>query len=1084
MKKKIYMKSQFSNKNYKNYKTYGFTGARDPSGGGRFKYRPFKKGSRKRSIILIIIIAAIAITLLTIFVFWPIYWASINLNYQLYNNKAGGLNFIDINFLNFWSNFFFWNKTSLIGAFIGTIIMSIPPDRILLTSLGTRLRFGKPSRKKTLLFWWTAGFFIFYLFGHLIDVTGQFSWTVYLIEQGEIDFNLFTIIPNAFGVLLNPESLDITSIFIYQNLFLPIILFTLGVFIFRAALKVFQNIYIRRNDYQLVANGLFIGSLVFGIIFFYLPTLALDGIQLTQIWAIVLGFFALLGFGLFVTVYGRLKQSQDPRNYMIFTPEKKLLGITGIIILIIIVMPLILSVGTIINLTNTEVYRTQQWETKFKRQVEWTTVTAGLDMFEERPIANFTRTTNSTEDEQMIRQIRQYDQDFAVQTISAKIATTFEGLADSDIVYFNNTEYWVAPKTVKLSQFAGDPVATNTQLYDHVEGFLAIDTFNGDLVNVTEVFNITENYPIFFGESESPRYLRQQGLEFTERLGGYDTNILLDTEWKGGIEKNNFTYQGDPDGTLTGLEGFYYTAGLGLWGYVTQPEHKYLINRNIKSRVQNILLPNMRIDADPYLVFNSASGEMYYAISIFTSIPVSSYSTTPIYRFLGVCLIDQWNGGLTFYENPTLNTTGDPTYPLWKFIRNSYDWKSAPDWLEIQMRYPEELYELQLEANYRYHVDDFVTWRRGDDFHERPEDGDVFYIETNLGEGIEFVGLDLVEYLGQEARTLAGMYFVRHGEYLGEAIFYHTRQETVNRLIGPKTARDSYVSEATQTFTLIEGARNGNTLIYPLLSSIYYYIPTYSTVGDIQNLNLAGFVNGFSRSVGYGDDADDAYNDIEEFPPGSFTLNSTADSPDKDGRFTLSWSESQYADSYEIYQNNTLLAELDSSQRTYEISGLTNGDYKFEVVALNDYGESSDDIEVTVLITIDYEVSMETEIVHPDDLARFRITLENINTNFSAAPVSGINVSLTLYAENNSTEFTIYGFESPLLNTTQKTLNSIETNYTVINNEELLSGEGLIVSGWVNSSISDAIIRYRWTIVIPGEDIEITDLEPISVLKF
>jgi len=1063
-----------------NFKAYGFRGGANPSDGGRFKYRPFKAGSRRKTIIYLLVIVVIVITLLSIFVFWPIYWAGINLNSQLYFNKAGGLDFIKFNFLNFWSNYFFWNKSSLIGAFIGSIIMSIPPDRILLTVLGTRLRFGKPSRIKALAFWWTAGFFIFYLLGHVIDLSGQFAWTIYLIENGEIAFEPLAIIPNAFNVLLNPESMDMTSIFVYKNLFLPVIIFIIGILIFRASLKVIQNIYIRRNDYQLVANGLFIGALIFGIFFFYLPTMALNGIQITQSWSIILGFFALLGFGLFTTFYGKLKTSQDPRNYIIFTPEKRRLGLLGVVVLIIIVMPLILSVGSIIRITNTDVYRTQQWEARIQRQVEWTTITAGLDMFEELPIDNFTRDTTSSDDEQMIRQIRQYDQDFAVQTLSAKIATTYEGLADSDIVYFNETEYWVAPKTVKLSSFAGDPVATNTELYDHVEGFLAIDTFNGNLVNVTEIFNISENYPIFFGESESLRYLFQQEISSAGRLGGYDTNILLGTEWKKGIEKNNFTYTGEPDGVLRGLQGFYYTAGLGLWGYVSQGEHEYLINRNIRSRVSNILLPNMRIDDDPYLVFDSKNGDMYYAVSIFTSIPVGSYAKTPIYRFLGVCLVDLKDGALNFYKNPSLvDDSSDPTYNLWKIFMSTYNWQAAPDWLINQMRYPEQLLELQLEANYIYHVNDFTTWRRGDDFHERPEDGDLFYIETNIGEGIEFVGLDLVEYLGAEARTLAGMYIMRHGTHLGEAIFYHTREEITNRLIGPKTARDSYESEATQIFSLIKGARNGNTLVYPLLSSIYYYIPTYSTVGDIQNLNLAGFVNGFTRSVGYGKDAEDAYFDIEEFPPGPFTLNSTAEDPDKDGKFSLFWTESQYADTYQVYRNNTLIAELDSSQLTYEISDLSDGDYEFKVVAVNEYGEEFEQIVVSVQIVIDYELTIENEINHPDDLAKFRIQLENINTNFSAGPINNITVNLTLYTTHNNTEFEFFG-ALPFNTNILRTLEYVEANYTIVQNESLLPGEGIIVSGWLNSSISDIIVYYEWKLII-GVEIVFTSTGTINV---
>lgn len=1075
----IFMKININNKISKKFRIFGFSGRGDPSDGGRFKYRPLKKGSRRKTIILILIIAAIVITLLSIFVFWPMYWAEINLNYQLYFNKAAGLNFIEINFLNFWSNYFFWNKTALIGGFIGSIIMSIPPDRILLTTIGTRLRFGKPSRKKALLFWWTAGFFIFFLLGHFIDSSGQFSWTIYLIQQGQIEFNAFTIIPNAFNVLLNPQSLDMTSIFIYNNLYLPLIMFIIGVFIFRAALKVLQNIYIRRNDYQLVANSLFIGALILGVLFFYLPTLALDGIQITQSWSIILAFFALLGFGLFTLIYGKSKTSQDPRNYIIFTPEKKRLGILGVILLIIIIMPLLFSIWPTINLTSTEMYKTQQWEAKYKRQVEWTTLTAGLDMIEERPIDNYTQTTSQEQDLEMIQQIRQYDQSAAIQSMAPKISTTFEGLSDSDIVYFNGSEYWVAPKTIRINQFAGDSVATNTELYDHIEGFVAIDTYNGELVNVSNIFNISEQYPLFFGESECDLYLSQQGLTSTGRLGGYDSNILLNTGWQEGIEKNTHIYEGEPDGILSGLEGFYYTASLGLWGYVGQPEHSYLINRNVRSRVENILLPNMKIDSDPYLVFDSEKGKMYYAVSIYTSVPIGSYATTPIYRFLGVALVDQWNGELSFYKNPALEgLTNDITYPLWKIYIESYEWKDSPDWLKSQMRYPQDLFELQLEANYKYHVDSFSSWRRGDDFHERPEDADLFYIETCLGEGIEFVALDVVRYLGQEARALAGLYIMRHGDNFGNAIFYHTRDAPEN-VIGPKTARDSYISTASKTFSLIQGPRNGNTLIYPLLSSIYYYIPTYSTVGDIQDLNLAGFVNGFTRKVGYGQEALEAYFDLEEFPSGAFILNSTAEDPDRDGRFRLTWTESQYADSYEIYQNGTLMVQLDSSQRSYEITGLSTGDYEFEVRAVNEYGQESNKIEVSVLITIDSEFSMGDEIHHPNDLARFRIKLENIVTNFSASAI-GVEVNLTLYSTNNETIFSIYGVNSPLVNITERTSSYVEANYTIVD-ISLFPGQGEIISGWVNSSKSNEIIYYSWTFIIPGEEPYITDLAPIHV---
>jgi hypothetical protein len=257
-----------------------------------------------------------------------------------------------------------------------------------------------------------------------------------------------------------------------------------------------------------------------------------------------------------------------------------------------------------------------------------------------------------------------------------------------------------------------------------------------------------------------------------------------------------------------------------------------------------------------------AQGKMYYAVSIYTYINVGSYAQFPILRFLGINLVDVVSGEMTFYQNPTLDTSNDPTYPLWKIYVDQYNWQDtnlpANAWLKEQLRYPEDLFELQLEANYIYHVQNSVSWRRADDFHERPEDGDLFYIESDLGDGIEYVGLDLVEYKGLTATLLAGMYVIRHGTHFGEAIFYYTRDSGEN-LIGPKTARETYGSEATQEITLISGARYGNTLLYPIGGSIYYYIPTYSTAGSLQQLKLAGFVEAFSREVGYGDNAQEAY---------------------------------------------------------------------------------------------------------------------------------------------------------------------------------------------------------------------------------
>jgi hypothetical protein len=824
----------------------------------RFKYSRFKGKVRYRKMVLYIIIIALIISAIGVFWLWPAWFGDISLNYQLYDNKAGGLNYFNFFFLNGWSTNFLFNWTALIGAFMGSAIMSLPPERNLLTLIGTKLRFGKPTRWKSLLFWWTIGFVMFYFLGLLLNVnSGGFSWTLYLIENGEIALSP-NLILDAFNVIFNQNSVDFVTIYIYSNLLVPIISFIMGVFIFRLILNVAKYVYLRRNDYLVMGNVLIIIGLVCGLVFVYIPTLSLDGVNVIQILSLIFGFFSVTALGAVISIYGKMKYKKDSKNYIFAPYSQKKLVFVIVVAVVFTISPLIFSIGPLLNLNNTAVWTEQQWTKKYQREVEWTRLAAGLDMFEERPISNFTE-SSTTSDALMVSQVRQFDQNFAVQYLAASIGSTFEGLADSDIIYINNKEYWVAPKTVRFSEIAGDAVQTNTELYDHVEGFLAMDTFTGDLVNVTTSFNISENYPIFFGESESERYL-EQTLGFFEEgsLGAYDSDIILGTEWSLGIPNNEFRYEGNPDGILTGIEGFWKTLNIGLFAYAFQTEHQYLINRNVKSRVGDILLPQLRIDNDPYLVFNMKEGKMYYAVSIFTYINVGSYSQSPILRFLGVSLVDVLSGEMAFYKNPTLDTSNDPTYPLWKIYVDMYNWQTTPSWLEVQLRYPEDLFELQLAANYIYHVQNSVSWRRADDFHERPEDGDLFYIESDLGDGIEYVGLDLVEYKGLTATLLAGMYVIRHGTHFGEAIFYYTR-DSGESLVGPKTARETYGSEATQQISLISGARNGNTLLYPIGGSIYYYIPTYSTAGSLQQLKLAGFVEAFNRKVGYGANAQEAY---------------------------------------------------------------------------------------------------------------------------------------------------------------------------------------------------------------------------------
>jgi len=99
---------------------------------------------------------------------------------------------------------------------------------------------------------------------------------------------------------------------------------------------------------------------------------------------------------------------------------------------------------------------------------------------------------------------------------------------------------------------------------------------------------------------------------------------------------------------------------------------------------------------------------------------------------------------------------------------------------------------------------------------------------------------------------------------------------------------------------------------------------------------------------------------IAEIPPESFILSTDADFPDDDGFFNLSWTISDGVDNYSLYMHNSQITVIDSSLTLlvdqtavspFSVSGLSNGEYYFVVVAYNQYGDTlSNNVHVTVNI--------------------------------------------------------------------------------------------------------------------------------------
>ena len=69
---------------------------------------------------------------------------------------------------------------------------------------------------------------------------------------------------------------------------------------------------------------------------------------------------------------------------------------------------------------------------------------------------------------------------------------------------------------------------------------------------------------------------------------------------------------------------------------------------------------------------------------------------------------------------------------------------------------------------------------------------------------------DLVQRIGSDATTLAGMYVLRHGSHFGEVRFYSGIEIGETNMIGPNTAQQSLIAAATQELALIKNEDYGN----------------------------------------------------------------------------------------------------------------------------------------------------------------------------------------------------------------------------------------------------------------------------------
>ncbi len=464
-----------------------------------------------------------------------------------------------------------------------------------------------------------------------------------------------------------------------------------------------------------------------------------------------------------------------------------------------------------------------EWTPKTQKEITVTQWAAGLNNIKVGSLLALPTSSSST----ILNLTRQWDQQAASVTMTKDIgAYNWMALASSNIVFINNTEYWISPTT---PAFPSTDWISQHMIYTHAARMMVINTHSGAEVSLKQSFNIGSEPLIYYGE------------EPQNASGGFNNNVYVHVP--GYQEIQNQSYDGLPDYTLTGWQkSLWFSMTEGQLGFAfTNYPIQMLWNRDVFNRVQSVLIPGLVIDPAAYLT--SDGKNMYYVLQIYIDYPLQSgFSASPYLRFFGVVLVNVYDGSLRGYTVSNLLNTSSSDFMTSFYNRYYSSWGPAPDWLVPQIRYPEQLLGNpsvpgQLDYDFIFHLGasstNAFTWRSGSQFYERPPQANtVQYIPWAVGNTTYFVGVQPVSYVSTSSQNLAGLYIAYAGDRLGQIYIYQNPSPSTT-FINPTAAENALTtnSKVRTQLTLLPNYRVGSYLLYSVGGRLLYFVAVYTNPG-------------------------------------------------------------------------------------------------------------------------------------------------------------------------------------------------------------------------------------------------------------
>jgi len=448
--------------------------------------------------------------------------------------------------------------------------------------------------------------------------------------------------------------------------------------------------------------------------------------------------------------------------------------------------------------------------------------------------------------------IRVWDWEAAFAKLKPEIGLIpYVNFEDNDILRFDDKLYWTAsmapilPSSVSLeNQWYNEHL-----VYTHVpNGFLTLEATDGQIVDSSEIF---EQRKIYYGE------------------GG-----LLDQTWSG--------YPVDRGSTTAELNNEFYD---GVGGLEIAPPISWLFEPNFMISFPGTSIHVMRYkDVNermetlyPYFLYNLFGKELdslpvtdgkntHWLVPLiigFDSKDVPWSAGNPYLRLVGYGLVNSYDGSIKLIKH------GDDFFSNMFMDQYKDNVIEMPEWLEEQIRYPQELFNWRTEMYNIYHVTDVDIFIQANEFYEIPRGLDTYYIEAKPPgfEEPEFVGLLSLELRGSQGRNLAGYMVVQNDTPdLGHMQFYEVPIESETKLLGPTSVREALDRDPdfAQLKTLLRNPRIGDNILYQVGEHDTYFIPVYTAgaggvVAQLGTIAAVGAAFTGEYYVGLGDTQESAF---------------------------------------------------------------------------------------------------------------------------------------------------------------------------------------------------------------------------------